>query len=258
MVSFQTVAALKYYGLVSYIGSKDRRQLKLTDDARRLFLNECPEVHLKIFKKLAIAPQAFANLWRHWKTDPPSDTVARSTLKVEFGYAEKAASELLTLYKTNLSFAKLTEGGDDSLAAGPEISAGEQLEMATDPPGVAIGVGDYVQWTSNGQDQFPSPQRVAWVSEDGTHARVFGSMTGIPTSELAMANPSKPTQWSKPRSADRTEAGLDSDLNVLLRGNRLEISADVDREGLQKLKAILSKYEEILALIDPPKQGEAA
>src|SRR4051794_142672 len=44
----QTVAALKYYGLVSYIGSKDRRQLKMTDDARRLFLDERSEVHLEI------------------------------------------------------------------------------------------------------------------------------------------------------------------------------------------------------------------
>ena len=133
------------------------------------------------------------------------------------------------------------------------MSGSERLEMAT----VAIGVGDYVQWTSNGQDQFSSPQRISWVSEDGTHARVFGSMTGIPTSELAMADLSKAMPWSKPRSADRAEAGLDSDLNVLLRGNRLEISAGVDREGLLKLKAILSKYEEILALTDPPKQNEA-
>ena len=59
---FQTVAASEILRLVSYIGNKDRRQLKLTDDARRLFLDECPEVHLKIFKKLAIAPQAFSNL----------------------------------------------------------------------------------------------------------------------------------------------------------------------------------------------------
>src|SRR4051794_30881433 len=36
----QTAAALKYYGLVIYIGTKDRRQIKLTDDARRLFLDE--------------------------------------------------------------------------------------------------------------------------------------------------------------------------------------------------------------------------
>jgi hypothetical protein len=32
---------------------------------------------------------------------------------------------------------------------------------------------------------------------------------------------------------------MDGELNVLLRGNRLEISADVDRAGLQRLKEIL-------------------
>lgn len=40
------------------------------------------------------------------------------------------------------------------------------------------------------------------------------------------------------------------ELNVLLRGNRLEIVADVDLAGLLRLKAILGKYEEILALIE--------
>jgi hypothetical protein len=51
---------------------------------------------------------------------------------------------------------------------------------------------------------------------------------------------------------------MDGELNVLLRGNRLEISADVDRAGLQRLKEILGKYEEILALLDPDtKAGEA-
>ena len=41
------------------------------------------------------------------------------------------------------------------------------------------------------------------------------------------------------------------ELNVLLRGNRLEIVVDVDLAGLAKLKMILAKYEEILELLDP-------
>jgi hypothetical protein len=38
---------------------------------------------------------------------------------------------------------------------------------------------------------------------------------------------------------------------VLLRGNRLETTADVDRAGLKPLKEVLNKYEEILALLEP-------
>jgi hypothetical protein len=49
--------------------------------------------------------------------------------------------------------------------------------------------------------------------------------------------------------------GLDGDLNVLLRGNRLEIMADVDREGIRRLKEVLTKYEEILALLEPDSEA---
>lgn len=62
-------------------------------------------------------------------------------------------------------------------------------------------------------------------------------------------NPSKPLPPAVPPKSSVPVGG--GDLNVLLRGNRLEISADVDLAGLQKLKQILTKYEEILALIGP-------
>ena len=38
-------------------------------------------------------------------------------------------------------------------------------------------------------------------------------------------------------------------IDVLLRGNRLQITADVDAAGLGKLKDVLTKYEEILKLL---------
>lgn len=42
-------------------------------------------------------------------------------------------------------------------------------------------------------------------------------------------------------------------IDVLLRGNRLQITADVDAEGLQTLKQMIDKYEEILKLMAPKK-----
>lgn len=39
------------------------------------------------------------------------------------------------------------------------------------------------------------------------------------------------------------------EMSVLLSGKRLQISADVDAEGLSKLKEILTKYEEILKML---------
>jgi hypothetical protein len=38
-------------------------------------------------------------------------------------------------------------------------------------------------------------------------------------------------------------------IDVLLTWNRLQITADVDAQGLAKLKDVLAKYEEILKLL---------
>jgi hypothetical protein len=45
------------------------------------------------------------------------------------------------------------------------------------------------------------------------------------------------------------KAGGQKDISVLLVGNRLQITADVDSAGLVKLKDVLTKYEEILKLL---------
>lgn len=201
------------------------------------------------------ARYSFASLWTTWRDKPPADQIARSTLKVEFGYAENAAALLLTLYKANLAFAKLAAPSDDSPVAVKGREPHEGSPAPAPPPIREVRIGDDVQWTSNGQDQFEKPRRVNWLSEDGRHARVFGSMTGIPTSELTVVDAPKLTPQGGPRSASSAYAGQDGDLSVLLRGNRLEISADVDRAGLQRLKEILGKYEEILQLIDPGSSG---
>ena len=43
-----------------------------------------------------------------------------------------------------------------------------------------------------------------------------------------------------------------NDINVLLTGKRLQITADVDAAGIKRLKQMLTKYEEILKLLSQP------
>jgi hypothetical protein len=52
-------------------------------------------------------------------------------------------------------------------------------------------------------------------------------------------------------AASSAYAGSDGDLSVLLKGGRLQIGANVDLEGLKRLKEVLGKYEEILTLLHP-------
>jgi hypothetical protein len=49
-----------------------------------------------------------------------------------------------------------------------------------------IKIGDKVQWTSQGADQFAEPRKIKSISEDGEYAFVEGSDTGIPVKELSI------------------------------------------------------------------------
>ena len=92
---------------------------------------------------------------------------------------------------------------------------------------------------------------------------VFGSNTEIPVNEVAVTNPPAPaipsgfTEQAKSLAAtvqhhtrQNTETEDTPQIDVLLRGNRLQITADVDADGLVKLKGVLAKYEEILKLLE--------
>ena len=56
-----------------------------------------------------------------------------------------------------------------------------------------VKIGDEVQWTSQGTDQFAEPKKIKSISEDGKYAFVEGSDTGIPVVELSVTK-IKPTE----------------------------------------------------------------
>ena len=58
-----------------------------------------------------------------------------------------------------------------------------------------IKVGDYVQWTSNGIDQFKPVRKI--TQTQGNHVWVHGSQTGIPLSEVTSAEPPAPIPVAK-------------------------------------------------------------
>ncbi|MGU3285026.1 MULTISPECIES: hypothetical protein [unclassified Methylobacterium] len=143
----QTIAALKYYGLLQDIGANESRKVKLTEEARRYFLDERPEKHAESHKYFALKPRAFASLWEAWHAKPPSEMIARSNLKVDFGYSENAAREVLAIYADNLVFANLASSDtvsavghdleDDDTEweqAGPRRSGHEPKEIAMQEP----------------------------------------------------------------------------------------------------------------------------
>jgi hypothetical protein len=246
------LAALRYFGFIEYVGESDARHVVVTDEGRNLLRTQQPSVRQEMLRKAALRPKEFAKFWAKWGADRPPDPVCLDELMLRNEFSQRGAPLFLRSYDATITFAGLMNGAKiDADSAGAETEDANELPPVPQPPRQVVKVGDYVQWTNGGQDQFPSPRRVNWVSDDGTHVRVFGSMTGISTEELTMADSPKPAQ---PKSVSSAYAGDDGELSVLLRGKRLEITADVDRAGLQRLKEILTKYEEILELIDPTSQ----
>ena len=108
-------------------------------------------------------------------------------------------------------------------------------------------VGDYVQWTSDGVDQFKPARKVRQIQDH--HAWVDGSQTGIPISEVTVAEPPVPipvtklTTPAKSTPSDKESDGNEISVLVTPQG-RLQISADLDVKGIGKLKQMLEQYEQ--------------
>jgi hypothetical protein len=113
-------------------------------------------------------------------------------------------------------------------------------------------VGDYVQWTSDGVDQF-KPARMVRQNRD-RHVWVDGSQTGIPISEVTVVEPSAPIPVAKVTTpgkfASSNKEGDGNEISVLVTPQgRLQISANLDVKCLGKLKQMLEQYEQILKLL---------
>jgi hypothetical protein len=107
---FQTIGALKMYGLLKDSGVGDSRKFALSDAALRYFRDEREEPKKKLLREFAIKPKLIAALWKDWHASPPADTIARSHLKAERGLNDQSARALLSIYKENLAFADLKPG----------------------------------------------------------------------------------------------------------------------------------------------------
>jgi len=111
---FQTVSALKSYGLLEDEGANADRRVKLTATARRFFLDERDEVRNTMLAQFALTPALFRALWERdgWADGIPADTVARSHLKVERNLNDQSARALLGVLKDTLHYAGIKAGAD--------------------------------------------------------------------------------------------------------------------------------------------------
>jgi hypothetical protein len=174
-------------------------------------------------------------------------------LVLKGGFSPDGAEKFLRVYDATIAFAGLSKSDKTAMdnRGGEGGRIDEEGEDDDLPPPPEVKIGDYVQWTSGGIDQFKVPRRVLGFFDE-SHAQVFGSNTGIPVTELTVVqSPEAASPSSPPAEASRVESNSastqgENDFTVLQRGNRLQITADVDLDGIATLKAMLDDYESIL------------
>lgn len=181
------LAALKQYGLLTEEKSGEDRLFKLTSVALDIAVDpECSskECH-DALKIAALSPKIHKELWDKWGHPLPPDGEIRRYLERERDFNPNYVSRFIKGYKASLEYAQITKAGRDGQAADLDTEKNGNGEN----PQPDVRVGSYVQWTSDGREQFPKPLKVAGVSDDGEWAFVEGIPTGLAMSELTVETP---------------------------------------------------------------------
>lgn len=215
-------------------------ETRVTERARDILHPDSPAQRLARIREAASEPSLFRELGERFiGVVPPEDGVV-SFLHRQ-GFNPNAVRPAAQAFLETMSYLEEL-GGSGSHGTGTPLGAESS----------PVKIGDYVQWTSGGVDQFSIPRKVVAIFEDGKHAQVHGSPGGVPMSELTVveAPKPKPTFAGGGSSTVIHESGkTPPDINILMSGQRLQITADVDLDGVAKLKEALTKYEELLKIL---------
>ncbi len=104
----QIVAALDAYGLIEVEGIADRRQIKLTTEARKILSNHSDTP--KLLKDAALKPDLHREIWEHFDSVlPPNDRVIREYLEFERNFNPNYVDKFIEQFRATLAFANVTE-----------------------------------------------------------------------------------------------------------------------------------------------------
>lgn len=177
----QTLATLKYYGLIDVSGDGDSRKVKVSEIGRRILLDQREDTTEKkqLIRKVALTPSIHKTLYEQYPSGLASDGSVTHFLVFEQDYNETAAKELLSEFKETARFATLYEPAselDKSSNSGQSLGLEGRLSD--------LKVGDLIQWTTQGIDQFPKGAVVLGFSDDGQWVFTDQGSSGIPVKEI--------------------------------------------------------------------------
>ncbi len=174
---YSSMAALKKYGLIEHDGMGENKQIRLSDLALTILLDENADspAHTDALRTAAMSPRIHAELWERYGADLPSDQSLKRYLVLEKNFNEAAVDELLAEYKQTISFAGLNHLPAPATSRTattapptpePEASSVRRPEpvAASKPPPRAIGPA---AGTRSEPDFFSGPERRASGRDEG-------------------------------------------------------------------------------------------
>ena len=106
-----TLSALKKFGLIDDQGKGEKRQVKLSDLALRILLDdrEDSKERIEAIQEAALNPLIHQKLWKEYGAELPSDENLLVTLRRDAGFTDNAAKDLIKEYRSTIELAKLKE-----------------------------------------------------------------------------------------------------------------------------------------------------
>lgn len=101
----QNVAALKAFGLIDVSGEKDARQIRVTENARKVIMNH-PD-RTAILKEMVLNPSLYNEVWSKYHGDLPVDSVIRNYLVFERNFNENAVDDFIREFRASIAYANL-------------------------------------------------------------------------------------------------------------------------------------------------------
>jgi hypothetical protein len=190
--SRQTMAALKYYGLLEYVGVGKDRRVRLTDSAMVLAHDKDKNSRRRIaaLREAALSPEIFREIYTE-QGGPhlPTDESLVLELTLDRGFDKESAEKAVKHFKSTIEIAGLDQIEESSPFENVEET---KLDDSTgiDHKFGGAKVGDLVQWESQGLLQFPSARKVNQLSPDEQFVGVEGSDTWIPMSQILVTSKS--------------------------------------------------------------------
>jgi hypothetical protein len=189
----RSISALRQYGLLDEVDGKCR----LSDSGYTLVQYPADSAErIQAIKAAIRKPTLFNELLDEYKDGLPSEETLRSNL-LKRGFNPAVIPDVIGVFR-------------DTIA----LDSSQNVEYSP------IQVGDYVQWESQGAEQFDKPKRISKLSDDGKFAFVDGSHTGMPIEQLTKHS-APPEERENGGKFNRVppKPGMNSDVFTLKEGD---------------------------------------